>query len=187
MNRYLILILALGLSGCPAQQVPPPPPPTPTNTTDVMTMLGVQSLEELQTNFREEETRDANQRLTEKRWYDATDSLRLRKVYVYDEQGREIENVFFDGNGERLYTFRMVYDEQGNRIGENLYNDKDELISTFTYDIPIPAEGTIAAPPPSQNLDPTLSPTNRPTSAAQEPTAVPVPQGRTPQQQTVVK
>ncbi len=182
MKQPYAIVILISLLGCPAEQ-PAPPPALPSGNTDVMTMLGIQSLEELQNNFREEESRDDNGRLTEKRWYDATDALRLRKIYVYDENGREIENQFFDGNGERLYTFRMLYDEQGNRVGENLYNDKDELISTFKYDIPIPAEGTVAAPPASQNLDPTLPANNRPASTREESTAVSVPSGAS----TVVK
>lgn len=171
------MVLVIGLLGCPAEQPPPPAPALPSGNTDVMTMLGIQSIDELNNNFREEETRDENGRLTEKRWYDATDALRLRKVYLYDENGRETENVFFDGNGERLYTFRMLYDEQGNRVGENLYNDKGELISTFNYDIPIPAVGTVDAPPASQNLDPTMPLENRPRSISEESTAVTVPSG----------
>jgi len=177
MKNGFLLIYALALLGCPAPEPPPPQPVVPSSTTDVMTMLGVQSMEELQSNFREEERRDDQGRLTEKRWYDATDALRLRKVYVYDDEGYESEHVFYDGNGERLYTFRMQYDNQRNRIGESLYNNKDELISQFTYDIPVPPQGAIEAPPPSQVLDPTIQTTaRRPSSASQEPQAVNVPQ-----------
>lgn len=167
------MIILLSLTSCPPPPAPPPPS-LPANTTDVMTMLGVESLEELQSVFREEEIRDERGLIQEKRWYDATDALRLRRVYVYDEEGFEKEHVYYDGNGQKLYTFRMVYDENRNRIGENLFNDKDELISSFTYEAPVPPPGSEPPLMPSQLLDPSRPPDNRPSLEA-PPSQVPPP------------
>ena len=161
MKKTFALAALLALFGCQAEPPPPPPPPPmPTGQNDVMTMLGVDDIAEMQSSFREEETINENGLIAEKRWYDAQDMLRLRKVYNYDEESFLSDTVFFDGNGMRLYTFRMRYDEGKNLIGEDLFNDKDELISSFTYDTPIPPTGGGLMPTASELLptDP-LSPT----------------------------
>jgi|GEM_PF-6666389 len=175
MKKLAIMFSALVFSACPASEPPPPPAPVlPTGHNDVMTMLGVTDLDQMQTAFREEEVRSDNGILMEKRWFDAADMMKLKKVYNYDEEGFETENVFYDGNGLMLYTFKMKYDDSKNLIGEELYNEKDELISSFTYDVPIPPTGggilpTSAELLPSNGLNTTGQQSTTSTSTTLDP------------------
>lgn len=51
----------------------------------------------------------------------------------FDSNNRIIKDVFFDENGDLLYTSIFVYDSNGKATGYNSYDSKGNLISQTTY------------------------------------------------------
>jgi|GEM_PF-3657271 hypothetical protein len=81
------------------------------------------------------ETYSANGQVLQRDGYDADGVLTDKVVYVYDQEGKEVERLVYGSDFVKPRT-RLVYfyDNEGRLIKSTEYGHEDQLVYTYLYE-----------------------------------------------------
>ncbi len=62
------------------------------------------------------------------------DELNWHRIYIYDDDGKRLEEHWKDGRGRLSYLYIYTYDDMSNMTGQNVYDGRGRLRWRYVYD-----------------------------------------------------